>query len=340
MTLYRISNLKKVYGNRTVLNIPGLDIEANRICALLGPNGAGKSTLLNILGFLEAATSGSIQYRSNPVRYGESELQRLRKTVVLVDQHPILFTTSVYQNVAFGLKIRGFSKKDRRRIIDETLELVGMRSFADEPAHRLSGGETQRVALARALALSPDVFLCDEPTSSVDVENQDIVVNLLRWINEDKKINVIFTTHDRAQAASLAHRILVLDHGRLVPTTYENVFSGRVEKEGRSAYRFIVRNGFSVEIPEDQIRQNPGITRIFVDPLKIGIAEIEDNDPQKNRITGKVVSVSAENKQIRLMVDAGVAITLLISLPDYRKIKISVGDPVGLIVAPEAIRVM
>ena len=114
------------------------------------------------------------------------------------------------------LKIRKISPKERRHIIEETLELVGMKDFIQAPAPKLSGGETQRVALARALALSPAVLLCDEPTSSVDVENQEIIIDILKQINAHKNITVLFTTHDRSQVASLADHTLVLNHGRLV----------------------------------------------------------------------------------------------------------------------------
>jgi len=230
MMVYELTGLKKVHGSRTVLSIPCLAIEKSRIYALLGPNGAGKTTLLNILGFLDAPTSGTLQYRSRPVAFFEKTLQALRRRVVVVHQHPILFTTSVFKNIEFGLKIRKISPKNRTRIIEEALDLVGMRDFASARAHLLSGGETQRVALARALALSPEVFLCDEPTASVDAENQAIIINLLKQINAEKKISIIFTTHDRIQAAGIAHQTLVLDHGNLVRAGYENTFSAVIHR--------------------------------------------------------------------------------------------------------------
>lgn len=213
--IYNISQLTKIYGARTVLDIPWLKIEQGWIYALLGANGAGKTTLLNILGFLEIPTNGNIIFRSNKVQFTESSLHPLRKTVVIVDQHPILFTTTVYKNLEFGLKIRNIPKNERELIIKESLELVGMRHLASAPAHRLSGGETQRVAIARALAVNPEVLLCDEPTSSVDADNQVAIINILRQINELKKITILFTTHDRLQVSSLAHHTLVLKDGRL-----------------------------------------------------------------------------------------------------------------------------
>jgi ABC-type multidrug transport system ATPase subunit len=116
---YAISHLTKDFGERTVLDIPDLEIEGERIYALLGPNGAGKTTLLNMLGFLEPPTAGQIRYRNRIVHFAEPNLQRLRKDVVVVDQHPILFTTTVYKNLEFGLRIRKVPKKERERIIEE-----------------------------------------------------------------------------------------------------------------------------------------------------------------------------------------------------------------------------
>ena len=217
MSLYRLSQLTKTYRNRMVLDIPFLEIEGGRIYALMGPNGAGKTTLLNILGFLDAPGSGSVHFCSHPVQFTEPALQALRKAVVMVDQHPILFTTTVYKNLEFGLKVRKIAKKERARMITESLEMVGMQDFAQAPAHRLSGGETQRVALARAFAAAPKVLLCDEPTANVDEENQAIIIRILKQINELKGISIIFTTHDRTQALSLARQTLILNRGRIVP---------------------------------------------------------------------------------------------------------------------------
>jgi len=223
--VYEISQLTKVYGNRTVLDIPLIKIEKGSIYALLGPNGAGKTTLLNIFGLLEPPTTGKIIYQSQPVQFSEPYLQPLRKVIVMVEQHPILFTTTVYKNLEFGLKIRRIPKKERDFIIEESLDLVGMLHFIQAPAHRLSGGETQRVAIARALAVNPQVLLCDEPTSSVDAENQVAIINILRQVNDIKKITIVFTTHDRSQVNSLAHRILFLDHGKLSTDNGDNLFN-------------------------------------------------------------------------------------------------------------------
>lgn len=341
MNVFSLKRISRTYGSRTVLDIPNLDIKSNHIYSLLGPNGAGKSTLLNILGFLEKPTTGQINYYSRAVGFNESEMQQLRREVVLVDQHPILFTTSVYKNLEFGLKIRGISPDKRKSLIEETLDLVGMRAFMHAPAHQLSGGETQRVALARGLALSPKVLLCDEPTSSVDVENQSTIINILRYINETKNITVIFTTHDRSQAAGLAHHILVLNQGRLVPTTYENIFSGKLHKDRNGQLHCRIHDNVSLALDPDQTIKETGQVRLFIDPAKIVIANDDElvSNPL-NTVRGRLVQMMAENNHIRMVVDAGILVTLLMDQSRYRIKQPLVGDVLTLIFPPEAIQVL
>ena len=340
MSLFSLVNIARIYGRRTVLDISQLEIEQNRIYALLGPNGAGKTTLLNILGFLEAPTTGAIFFRSKPVRFIEAELQQLRRAAVLVDQHPILFSTTVFKNLEFGLKIRGIAPGTRRRIIEETLDLVGMRSFIHYPAHQLSGGETQRVALARALALSPEVLLCDEPTSSVDVENQNLIMTLLRHINETKKISVVFTTHDRSQAARLAHHTIVLNQGRLVPTMYENIFRGVLQTDPSGQPQCAIQDKMHLLIGVDQVLKNRKAVSVFIDPAKIVVRKSSEDPAAVNEMQGRVVQIIEENGKVRIVVDAGIWIALLISKKRYQKIGIMVGETIGLSIPPEAIHIM
>ena len=339
MIAYAISHLTKVFGGRTVLDIPSLEIEGERIYALLGPNGAGKTTLLNMLGFLEPPTAGEICYRNQAVNFSEADLQLLRKDVVVVDQHPVLFTTTVYKNIEFGLKIRKVPKKERERIIEESLDLVGMRFFSRAMAHHLSGGETQRVAIARALALSPNVFLCDEPTSSVDVENQNIIINILQQINDLKKITVVFTTHDRSQAARLAHHTLVLNHGKLAPTMYENLFRGVLERVSSRQLLCAIHDKLYLLIEPQQLQNINNTVSVFIDPLKIDLVKPGENFSNSNSAQGSVVQIMAENGNIRIVVDAGVWIALLMPKAHYDEIRPSVGDHVGIDIPPDAVQI-
>ena len=130
------------------LDISELDFEKDYIHALLGPNGSGKTTLLEILSLLKKPTTGVISYEDKPIDFNDDNLTALRRRIVMVQQNPILFTTTVYKNLEFGLKVRGLEKRVREKTIDASLDLVGMRAFKRAEAHKLSGGEGQRVAIA------------------------------------------------------------------------------------------------------------------------------------------------------------------------------------------------
>ena len=337
--IYSITQLIKAYGSRTVLDIPRFEIEREGIYALLGPNGAGKTTFLNILGFIEPPSSGQIAFRSRAVQFSEPELQRLRKEVVILDQQPILFTTTVYKNLEFGLKIRAIPKRQRRRIIDETLELVGMKDFAQAQAHLLSGGETQRVAIARALALSPAVLLCDEPTSSVDVENQSIIGNILKQVADTQKITVLFTTHDRLLAASLASHTLVLNHGKMVPTVYENIFSARLEPNESGTRQCVIGDSVCLNIKRDLLKDKKKQVRVFINPAEILVGSIASENKALNHLQGRVVQVSAENGRIRVVIDAGILIAMLMPPEKYNQIRPMVGESINVSIPPAAIDV-
>lgn len=335
--LYRAVHLKKVAGDRTILDIGSLAIKAGRIYGLLGANGAGKTTLLNILGFLESPTSGSLEFAGRPVRFTRNSLQQLRREVVMVDQHPVLFSTSVYKNIEFGLKIRKVASKKRQRIIDEVLEMVDLAVFKREAAQELSGGETQRIALARALALSPRVLLCDEPTSSVDVENQAAIVAILKEINKTLGISIIFTTHDRLQAAGLAHQTLVLEGGSLVSASYENVFACIVMTSADNQVMCRLHDSVNLLLPAGENGLEPGKRRVFIDPQKIVLLQGDPGPETVGILHGKVVQLMADNDRIRMVVNVGVMMTVLLAQDSYQELCPVIGDRVWLQVQAGAV---
>lgn len=334
--LYTISRLTKTYGNRTVLDIASMDIAKGGIHALLGPNGAGKTTLLHILGFLTPPTSGQIHFRSRSVRYNEIHLRKLRRQVVLVHQHPIMFSTTVRKNIEFGLIIRKISANKRDAIVDEALDLVGMRDFARTRANRLSGGETQRVALARALAVSPDVLLCDEPTSSVDVENQATILNILKRINAEKKISVIFTTHDTRQANALAHHTLFLDGGHLTEKPRENIFSATASQDAAGKWQCTIQDVVRLPLINFSGRPKSSKIKIHIDPRHLSLAAPTKNDPQG--LDGKIVQLGAENGQIRVTVDVGIWLSLSLEPDVYSKKPPLIGEAVKILGVAEALK--
>jgi len=338
--LYTLSGLKQEYGDRTVLDIPRLSIDEGDIYALLGPNGAGKTTLLNILAFLSRPSSGSIRFRSRDVAFSEPALQRLRREVIMVDQAPILFTSTVYRNVEFGLKVRRIPAKQRHRMIDEALDLVGMSPFAHAMAHQLSGGETQRVALARALVVEPGVLLCDEPTSSVDAEHQAAVVAILKRINREKQISIIFTTHDRLQAVALGKQTIYLDQGRPVSNGLENVFPVTLTPTLQGQVECAVPGSICLTLPASAYCGGTRQQRILIEPARLSLVDAATPNPNANRFEGRIIQLSEEKGQIRIVVDVGIWLHLLMEPDAYRRSPPLVGETVAVSIPPEAVRFM
>ncbi|MEW6428743.1 MAG: ABC transporter ATP-binding protein [Thermodesulfobacteriota bacterium] len=337
MSLYAIRNLTRVYGERTVVDLAELAIEEGSICALLGANGAGKSTLFRILAFLEPPTSGEIRFLSRPVRFVEAELRRLRRQVVLLGQHPVLFTTSVHANLDFGLKIRKIGRAERHRRIAAALDLVGMADFRQAAAQHLSGGETQRVALARALALSPRVLLCDEPTAGVDAEHQGIILDLLRRIHEEQGITVLFTTHDHGQAAAIARRTLTLDRGRLAATDGANLLAATVLE--RAGNRLLLGIGPHIRLWCDTTAAVVSGQRLAVVIDPGGVLLLDGSEPEaENLVVGRCRQIIETDDGVRITVDAGVGLAFLLPMARYRQLRPLAGDLLRLRIPAAAVR--
>lgn len=332
--LYEVKNLIKTYDTRNVLNL-SFSLESGRVTGLLGPNGAGKTTLLEILTFISFPTSGEIYYKNSRVDFVKTNLIKLRKEAVLVQQKPILFTTTVFKNVEFPLKIRKTAKAERVKIVNQLLSMVGMDRFSHARADRLSGGETQRVAIAQALACSPDVIMMDEPTASVDVENQIIIERIIREINRAKGISVIFTTHDRIQASRIADDIVFIDEGKLAESMHENIFSGIIEKNPDGETFCIIQYNLKIPVKTDKTGQvrislNPGAIKIYRNPGDIG---------DRFNIKGKVIQLSDEKGSVRTLIDIGVPLTIMMPPDNIRDVLSGIGDHVWIIFDPDRIEV-
>ncbi len=215
--LFELIDVVKKYDGRTVLRVKNLKLDENKVYAILGPNGAGKSTLLRLLNMLEEPTSGRIIFQGVDInRAGESARLRMRRQMCMVLQNTYLFNTSVYQNVAYGLQLRGVRGAELERKVKEALSFVGLSDFGSRRALKLSGGETQRVALARAVAVRPQVLLLDEPTASLDPDSVALIEKLVRRIHESTGVTVLIITHNLFQAQRLADEAILLYNGEVI----------------------------------------------------------------------------------------------------------------------------
>ncbi len=196
------------------MQIEQLELQTGRIYLLAGANGSGKSTLLHLLALLLEPAAGTFELQGERVSE-EAQRQRLRRQVTLVEQSPYLFDTSVYQNLAFGLRLREVIGELQDRRIRQALQAVGLEGFETRRARALSGGETRRVALARAMVLRPQLLLLDEPTTGLDRETLPVFEECLAALPA-QGTTVVIASHDGDQSRRLAGEVLTIERGRLL----------------------------------------------------------------------------------------------------------------------------
>ncbi|HET9911492.1 MAG TPA: ABC transporter ATP-binding protein [Anaerolineales bacterium] len=211
--LVEIRDLLVKRGEQPALQFEQLTIENGEVLAVVGPNGAGKSTLLLTLARLLRPERGEIRFSGKQASAEADTVYRRR--IALVMQDPLLFDTSVFENIASGLKFRGIPKEEIRRKVPLWLERLGVEHLAKRRAGQLSGGEAQRVSLARALVLEPQLLLLDEPFSALDPPTRSRLLDDLGALLKETATTTIFVTHDLPEAAQLAGRMAVIIGNRL-----------------------------------------------------------------------------------------------------------------------------
>ena len=232
MLKFEIRDLQKFYQGRQVLNVENFAIESGEILALVGPNGAGKSTFLRLLHFLEPADKGEIYYKGQHVRY-PADLN-LRRGMSMVFQRPMLFNASVWDNVTYGLKIRGLQPDGRVQEVLEQLELLALK---DEHARNLSGGEIQRVALAQSLVLDLEVLFLDEPIANLDPSNARLIGDIIRFVKKERGLTVLLVSHHIPLALRIADRIAALFAGEIVEILKaENFKEGPINRQAKAFF--------------------------------------------------------------------------------------------------------
>lgn len=208
----QLKNLCKEFGEGEVLSGIDLTLREGELTALLGPSGGGKTTLLRIVAGLEQPTQGEVYIGDRRV----DKLPPQERGVGLVFQNYALFKhMRVYDNIAFGLRIRSESPAFIDQEVNRLLELVDLRGLGSRYPHQLSGGQRQRVALARALAPQPDVLLLDEPFAAVDAQLRRELRAWIRSLQRELSLTTIFVTHDQQDAMEMADRVAVINNGRL-----------------------------------------------------------------------------------------------------------------------------
>jgi len=345
-----VRNLRKTFGNFVALDNVSLDVPGGELVALLGPSGSGKTTLLRIIAGLEPADAGSIHFHGEDAT-GQPVRER---QVGFVFQHYALFRhMSVFENVAFGLRVRPRrvrpSEAEIREAVMGLLHLVQLDVLAERRPSELSGGQRQRVALARALAVKPKVLLLDEPFGALDAKVRKELRRWLRRLHEEVHVTSVFVTHDQEEALEVSDRVVIMNEGRVeqsgtpeevyerpaTPFVYGflgdvNLFHGRLDR-GRVSI-----GGNELEAPEWAEAQD----QAAVAYVRTYDVELTPSSSGLSSIEAIIHHVRAFGPVVRLelnRVGDGATIEAHIPRAQYERLGISKGQRV--FVSPTSVRV-
>ena len=213
--ILEIKNLEKKYPGGFGLKIDYLSVEENKILVMIGPNGSGKSTLIRLINLLEEPDSGIIIFNGSNILGEKVDRIKIRKSMSVVFQEPLLFSTSVYNNILMGLNIRKIKVQQRKETFNFLIEKLKLDKLLGRNPKSLSGGEQQRVALARALILEPKLLLLDEPLANIDPVLREELRSDIFVILKSIGRSTIYVTHDRNEAMIIADDIAVINEGKV-----------------------------------------------------------------------------------------------------------------------------
>ena len=288
--VFKLENVSKVFKNDgkefNALKDVSLSIKEGEIFGIIGMSGAGKSTLVRTLNRLEDVSGGSVSfYGRNLAECKPREIRHVRREIAMIFQSfNLLQQRSVIDNVMQPLRIAGVGRKEKKEKALEMLKVVGLEEKKKEYPSRLSGGQRQRVAIARALASNPKVLLCDEATSALDPKMTAEVLDLLKQINESRKLTIVIITHEMSVVEKICDRVAIIDNGNLAEVgEVKEIF--RAPKSEAAKKLVFPSNPFDPSSPDSRL------IRIVFDGLEAGrpfIAELVEQ-------TGKKVNILSAN---------------------------------------------
>jgi tungstate transport system ATP-binding protein len=340
--LLEVKGLHHSYGKAEILKNIDLDVERGEVFVTIGPSGSGKTTLLRLVGLLEKPTAGHIYFDGHLVNNSEGQRLEIRRRLAMVSQKPAVFNTSVFDNVAYGLKIRKENGASLRHKVMNALETVGLSGYERRDARTLSGGETQRVALARAMAIEPELLLLDEPTANLDPVSASHIEKLVTDVIKKSDMTVLMSTHDMFQGQRLAHRMGVLIGGEILQTgDPREIFS---LPQSRKIAEFVgVENMLGGAIASN----TEGIVDIKIDgavveaisnlgvgeqvyacvrPEEITLARTKESTSARNTFNGEITRIVLFGPLARVELNCGFTLIALITKRSAEEMNLQTGD--------------
>jgi molybdopterin-binding protein len=353
---FEIKNLQVLRNQKTVLEVENLAVYPDEVLAVIGPNGAGKSTLLMVASRLLQPQKGEIYLKGELAKTG-NELA-FRRRIGLVLQDPLLMDTSVFDNVAIGLRFRGLGSPEISRRVNYWLERLDILHLSKRRARRLSGGEAQRVSLARAFALESDLLLLDEPFSALDAPTRQRLLEDFQSVLSGIKVATLFVTHDQDEALLLGDRIAVILEGKIrqVGTPkeifsapgdpeiaafvgVETIISGKVEsaKEGMMVIR---ANGFLIEAVGNILPGRDVLLCLRPEDITLWARETPAGSSARNRISGKIVKMLPQGPLEKVMIDCGFPVVALVTRSSAKELSLQTEHSVQVSFKASAVHII
>jgi len=329
MSLIEVVGLRQHFSSKEVLKGITLAIEKGEVFAMIGPTGAGKTTLLRLLAQLDSPTSGRIYFTGQDVLSSPKFSLETRRKMAMVFQKPVVFNASVYDNVAYPLKVRSYGRKSIFEKVGRMLEVIGLEGFQRRKARTLSGGEAQRVALARAMITEPEVLLLDEPTANLDPISVDLIEKLILRFNREQGTTIVMATHDMSQGQHLADRIGVLMEGELIQVGragdifnaprnikvakfvgVENILKGVVISSEGGIARINVHDRIIEAISDCQAGE---AVYVCIRPEDVTLSLLESSSSARNRFSAEISLLASSGPLTRVDLDCGFRLVALIT---------------------------
>ena len=339
-TIIELKDISVAFGDQTVLQNLNLYIRDGEFVTLLGPSGCGKTTTLRIIAGFQEPDAGEVIFEDKCIN-GVPAHERQVNTIF--QRYALFPHLNVYDNVAFGLRIRKMPESEIKKKVEEMLELVDLKGFNRRSIDSLSGGQQQRIAIARALAVDPRVLLLDEPLGALDLKLRKDMQVELKKIQQRLGITFIYVTHDQEEALSMSDTIVVMDHGEIqhIGTPEDiynepanafvadfigesNILDGVMKKDFKIEF-----SGHVFDCVDKGFKENE-LVDVVIRPEDVDITS-----PDKGMISGVVTNVTFKGVHYEIIVDVK-GFKWMIQTTDFA----AVGDEIGLLIKPDEIHVM
>ena len=344
MSIIETVDLCQRRGDRDILKNINIRIERGEVFALIGPTGSGKTTLLRLLDLIDTPDRGQLYFDGTDVTESAGLRLEARRRMAFVLQKPVVFNTTVYDNITYGLRWRGMSRSDIRIRVDRVLEMVGLTADRKRNARTLSGGEVQMVAIARAIATEPEALLLDEPTANLDPVSMARIENLIASIIERHDTTIVMATHDLSQGQRLADRAGMLLDGEILQTgDWREVFNA---PHSRKIADFVgvenILDGViasnedrvvTVDVGSNPVEALSGLpigekvsACIRAEEVTLALSRLSSS--ARNSFTGRITRVVATGPTARIEVDCGFTLAALVTRRSAEEMALEKGKSV------------